>query len=366
MEIIEYSEQYFEKLIAFLRKNWSPNHSLYDKQLFDWQYKGVYENNALGYLLVEKGDVKGFVGGVPYPFLIDEKEVSGAGLAFWVIDPLTRSSGTGKLLRKALEEKVELIYNIGLNLVTAKSYIKAGYAYYDEFHRYVVPLNVEGYCRLLVNECSFEKINEWVDHLPKGKEIIPCENIDVDKVAKLYEKNVKPAFRLLPYKDSRFWKWRYVDSKGFPYMFFEHADNVIIARVESVHDKTDLQKHGLKCFRIIEILPSTGNVWNGSSDAGLTETILGILAWAKLNDCVLADFQISNSRLEHVITSTGFRRQDNTEETSVIRLFAPLRNVNPLNFAYRINAGGDTVSIDREDTYLVKSDSDMDRPNWLG
>ena len=35
MRICNYSPNYFEALIAFLRENWAKNHTIYEKSLFD-------------------------------------------------------------------------------------------------------------------------------------------------------------------------------------------------------------------------------------------------------------------------------------------------------------------------------------------
>lgn len=41
-------------------------------------------------------------------------------------------------------------------------------------------------------------------------------------------------------------------------------------------------------------------------------------------------------------------------------------NALPINLAFRICERGGFTEVDREDTYFVKSDVDMDRPNNLG
>lgn len=364
MEIVPYSDEHFEQLVAFLRENWAINHSLYEKVLFDWQYKGPSSDKANGLILLNDRDICGYVGGIPYNFYLDGEIKAGSGFAIWIVKKSIKNSGIGVLMRKAMEDKFDISYTIGINPNTVTMYEKTGYAYYEELNRYVLPLHKEGYKEFLLQDISEAIILKWTMKIETPPAALAAGNIDTEKLGVLYDKNIKPYFRLLPLKDSNFWKWRYVNSKGFKYYFFEGAGGIIIARIEAVHAPEDSIRHGLKCLRIIEIIPKNGAVWDGKADTAMEETILSALSWARQNKCVLADFQISNSRLDTLMKNVGFKKQGEQAEADIARLFSPLRfNARPLNFAYRVN--GSNERIGREDTYFIKSDGDMDRPNFL-
>ncbi len=367
MDIVPYSEGYFEPLIDFLRRNWSTDHAIYRKQLFDWQYGGPQGDPSASVLLIDSnGFVQGFLGAIPYPFLYQGKVKAAAGLSVWIVEKEIKYSGVGLYLRNEIESRFDVVYAMGLNLATVHYYQKRGYQYYSNLNRYVVPLEAKGYQNFLLRPGEADDIAAWIQAVPCLSTAVPDTKIGADTLAKAYQHGIASSFSLLPRKDSQFWQWRYLDSEGFSYLFWEDEGGIIVFRLEAAHAPGDSVHHGLKCLRLIEILPADSNVWDGGRSPALTRTILSVLAWGREQGCVLADFQISNSRLGHVVKDAGFRLQQETGITNVARLFSPYReNALPINLAYRICECDGFAEADREDTYLVKSDVDMDRPNNL-
>jgi len=371
MEIKSYSEIYFEPLIDFLRKSWAENHSIYEKQLFDWQYGGCMGDSSACLLLLDNNnEIQGFLGTVSYPFMVNDSVSNAAALSIWVVDKNIRSSGAGKNLKKTVEDRFHIVYAIGMNPATIRYYENHGYSYHNSLHRYVLPLDTECFKLFLIDSDRTDegKVMGWFDSIRFSEPTAPSTDFNSDILAEIYQRNVAPHFLVRPKKDAAFWEWRYIKSKGFKYLFHETEDNVVIFRIENTYSPGDLLKHDRKCLRIIEILPNDGNVWNGKPNKDLAETLQTVLTWAKEQGCILADFQISNSGLGHVLEEVGFRIQSEDNVTNLTRLFSPLRpDAAPLNFAYRIkNHAGEILNVDREDTYILKSDSDMDRPNYLG
>ena len=367
MEIVSYSPKYFAPLIAFLRKNWAENHTVYDRQLFDWQYGGPTEESSASVLLLDdSGDIRGFLGVVHYPFLLYDKSIEGAGLAIWVVDQDIKNSGAGLLIRKAVEDNFDMVYTIGANRSVVHYYQRRHYTYHDSLYRYVIPLDTKGYQLFLGEDCESREITDWLKAICFAESAIPLAEFDAAGLARIYADATAPHFSLRPQKDALFWEWRYQNSKGFSYLSYQTGGGAIVFRIECVHSPSDPRRHGAKCLRIIEILPTTGKVWDGNADEALSGAILSVLAWAKEQGCVLADFQISNARLSHVLEGVGFRMQQGKGVTNLVRLFSPYRvGVPPLNFMYRIYSEGRFEDIGREDTYFLKSDVDMDRPNYL-
>ncbi|MMZ66913.1 hypothetical protein D1872_294470 [compost metagenome] len=96
--------------------------------------------------------------------------------------------------------------------------------------------------------------------------------------------------------------------------------------------------------------------------------VSGVLSWARDQGCVAADFQLSSNRLEHVLESIGFKKQNidyTPKECGLAGLFQPFRyRVNPINFVWKIKKNeGYFQNTEVNDIYLVKTDGDMDRPN---
>ena len=260
LKIVPYNESHFEQLINFLRHSWAANHTVYDKVLFDWQYKGPSMSEAIGFVLISDTGINGFIGGVPYEFILDSNIKTGAGLAIWVVEESIKNSGIGLFLRKAIEDEFDITYTIGLNLNVTTMYKKTGYTYYDSLHRYIVPLDSKNYVKFLLHEVDESTIKKWATEIPDTKPAIVSDNIDAHDMESLYLRNVLPYFRLLPLKDASFWKWRYLESKGYKYLFFDSDGGAIIARIETIHAPKDGTRHGLTCLRIIEIIPKSGEI----------------------------------------------------------------------------------------------------------
>ena len=365
MEIIPYNDSFFEKLIIFLRKNWADEHAIYDKPLFDWQYKGPMNDTPCAFLVTENDRVCGFLGGVPYDFLLNGNRISGVGFAIWIMDKALKNSGIGLMLRKNFEKLYDVTYSIGINLNAAGLYSGMNYSYYNSLRRYVIALNAEKYMLFLLRGADYNLICNWVNKQNKSSSIDPADTIDPFSLETLYMSNIAPNFKLLPYKNKNFWQWRYIENYGFRYVFFKNMGCVIIARVENVYAPQNKNLHNLKCLRIVEILPSSRYFQNDGDDALLFYTLTEALNWARKTGCVLADFYISNSYYDKILLRTGFIMQETEPVADIVRLFSPYRqNVNPLNYAYRINNREKSVIRD-EDTYFLKSDGDMDRPNFL-
>ena len=365
--VIPYSEGYFCQLIDFLRKNWAPNHLIYNKQLFDWQYGGMASDFSSNKLLIDESNaIQGFLGAVSYPFLFNNEFKKAAGLSVWIVDKEVRNSGAGSLLKTTIEDSFDIVYAIGINLDTVRYYKKYNYNFFDGLYRYVIPLDLGGYQLFLNSPHNVEDVKNWFDTIAFTRAAHPTIDFCANILSETYANCVAPHFSFCPHKDVDFWRWRYLESKGFTYMFFQGKGGIVLFRIECAHSPSDSLRHGIKCLRIIEILPNNGNVWENIADQDLSETLLAVVTWAKNQGCVLADFQISNSRLSHILQTIGFKHQSDIGITNVARLFRPYKvDVFPLNFAYRIPRDNEFVKIDREETYLLKSDSDMDRPNFL-
>ena len=304
---------------------------------------------------------------MPYNFIYDNKQVTGIGFAIWIVDNRLKNSSIGLYLRKEMENMYDISYSIGINEKIIDTYTKLGYNYHSNLNRYVVALNATNYRFFLLNDIDISIIQQWIFAQPKNYAIEPCDSIEANYLESLYMANVVPFFAFLPYKNNSFWQWRYIQNEGYNYTFFNTSGGVIITRVDYVYYPQDKRLHNLKCLRIIEIIPSNINIFIREDDDLLFDAITRVIAWGRETGCVLADFQISNSRYEYILNKAGFIKQDTQQTANITRLFAPYKSeAKPLNYAYKINIDNEFHSINKENTYFLKSDGDMDRPNWLG
>ncbi|ALA44189.1 MULTISPECIES: GNAT family N-acetyltransferase [Paenibacillus] len=371
MEIVKYKDSDYESLVAFMRINWSPEHAIYNKELFDWQYRIDENGLSESLLLIDNGCIEGFLGVIPSEYSSNGEQYKGISFAMWIVSEKYRNSGLGIMLMKEAEKYNSVCVTLGCNLQVVPMYERMGYSYSDHLNRYIIPLDANGYVNLLNDSFDHSVIGQWISGVEERliHSYSPILNITGEELEQLYIKSIQHRFSLSQYRSASFWEWRYINSAGYKYLFFgdSTAEGIVIARLDRVY-APEGSTHGTKVLRIIEIIPANAEVWEGIADHRLIEMVSGVLSWARDQGCVAADFQLSSNRLEHVLESIGFKKQNidyTPKECGLAGLFQPFRyRVNPINFVWKIKKNeGYFQNTEVNDIYLVKTDGDMDRPN---
>ncbi|UOF91398.1 GNAT family N-acetyltransferase [Fodinisporobacter ferrooxydans] len=387
MLIRKYTNEDYGKVISFLQANWALTHALYDKRIFDWQYlvaqkqqQGINHASEQESLVILKEDkIVGFLGIIPNQYIWNGQALNGAALTMWVIDEKLRNSGLGILLIRETEKNNEVTLTLGCNPAIVPLYKKMGYSYLERLNRYVMPLDPEGYLKLLSADVAPEAIQGWQRSIEKtfGSRddanlhiAARTEQINLHELESLYRESIGRSLVFSRNRDADFWEWRYLNSPGYRYFFFGNpqAEGIVVARVERIINNENSEMDGRKVLRIIECIPKCTDVWNGHTDPLFTNLIRKVCMWGKHQGCVAADFQISTGRLESTLFEAGFRKQEADylpDICSLAGLFQPFRyRVTPINFVWKVKQSGkEPIQIDPNDTYFVKSDCDMDRPN---
>jgi GNAT superfamily N-acetyltransferase len=345
MEILPYQSTDFDRVVAFLRENWAGSHPLYDRALFDWQYRTATASASL--LVVDEGRVVGFLGTMPGRYVLDGEVRAAAGLTMWCVDRELRSGGLGVRLIRATEKTHPVTFTLGANVAVLPMYLAMGYAVLPSLHRYSTPLDNAG-CARLGGQGTAE-VRPW----PIG--ILPTP--DAQALSDLFGRTVRPAFRFTQVRDADFWSWRYIENTGYRYhRFGEGMSGAVVARVEPVHAPDRPDVHGLRVLRLIELLPSTPAAWDGPADDRFSALLGNVLGWAKTQGCVAADFQCASSRAGHLLRPLGFGDRDEIRLPELLSPFRP--DAAPINFVWKVSP-----AVDADDCYVVKSDCDMDRPS---
>ncbi|UFJ40038.1 GNAT family N-acetyltransferase [Brevibacillus humidisoli] len=372
MKLLPFNVTYFADVVDFLKENWAQNHPIYDEVLFNWQYRINDQGESDSQLLVHEDRIIGFLGNIPSVFSIAGEKLSGAGLTMWIIDKKYRNTGLGIRLLMETEKRFPMTYTLGCGQQVVPLYKRMGYTYMDSLNRYVIPLDVTGYQKLLPEAVDLEDIGKWLNHIFPEVDTreLPLDNISLKQMELLYNRTIEKAFIISQFRDESFWNWRYVNSKGYNYHFLGDPETTgaAVVRMDRVYDIDNRLLHGTKVLRLIELLPANGDVWHGKTDQRFIALLRAVLLWAKENGCVAADFQLSNNRLEHILSEVGFKKQNidySPNLCGIAGLFQPFRyKVNRINVAWKVKlAEQKTAIVDPNDTYFVKSDCDMDRPN---
>jgi hypothetical protein len=302
--------------------------------------------------------------------------VQGGTYAFWNISSELRGKALGyEMFKETIRLAPQVITGVGSNLKTsAPIYLRSGWSHMEALQRYVLPLDAEGCSALLEERGELREIEDWMGTARAAAEPVAPSTPDLDAIASVWEEVTFPLGVFALYRTREYLEWRYVDSPGFRYLFFgEPGENgTIIARVETICSREREDMDGRKVLRIIEVLPASPRAWTRERDPKLENLLAGVLAWAAREGCLLADFYCASTRFDPLFTGAlGFRKQD-AEAGALVQavpsLFQPLSDQSkPINALFRVALRGEApVAIDFDDTYIVKSENDQDRPNLLG
>jgi hypothetical protein len=378
LQLRQYEEDDWEKVRKFHLET-RGQHPFCQKNLFDWQFRGFGDEKkkTRSLVLLDNGKVIGFRGIIPGLYQVPSGRngmdiLPGGSLAFWTLMKEYRGQRLGFKMHQEAQTLLNVISGAGSDPKTSVPiYLKNGFSVLDSMNRFIMPLNARGFEKLLAEKVEIRNVQDWVDQLlgMKNREIYPSSP-DIDAMASVWEETTFPLQIFSLYRNAEFWKWRYLESEGFKYFFFGDVSvtGTIIGRMEQVLADEDRELDKKKVFRIIEIIPPNSQTWNGQVDNSLVELIQSVLQWALEQGCLAADFYCSSTRFEPLMKAVGFKMQEYEENSPICSLalmFQPLKyKTLPINALFRIETRqGELLRQDFYDTYMVKSENDMDRPS---
>lgn len=366
VRIIPFEDALWPELRQFLHDQWQANHPLCHRELFYWQYHGFGPAAGLHNCRValDGGRIVGFLGAIPGIYQFDGRQVPGVALALWVVAQEYRNSGLGILLMREVAKQGEVVLCLGVAPAVFRYYLATGYKLLPALHRYVVPLDAGAYAMLLDQPVDAATIGRWCPspaaRLPEPKPI------DADELAAIWAVSAS-QWKLSLVRTPEFWAWRYTQAVGFEYLQFGDARRgAVVARLDRISSTDKPSVDGKSVLRIIEVLPVEAITARpqesfAESSRGTAEVLVGLLAWAKTQGAIAADFQCSSTRLEPWLYQAGLRkRSENDPVTQLPELFNPLR-YSAAQINLMVKAKGWTDA-DFDTAYMVKSDGDMDRP----
>ena len=369
IRVEEYKDEYWEELEDFIHKEWKKDHPITNKLLFDWQYKGYGYNKPCSKILFINDKIHGFLGGIPSKYQIPgiDEPVTSVSLAVWIVSKEYQQTGVGMLLLKKMLEEFNFCLTVGLNQQVKPIYTKLKFDYTPAYKRYVLPLNPEEYFNILKFQPDIKEIISWYNNITFCDSIIEPSELDSAYCEKLWLKYNNKNYLTL-YRNAEFWDWRYKHNTGFNYLHFkpDNYDGLIVSRVEEIISE-EPNLNGKKVFRLIELVSDINNSENIHNI--INKLLLPVLSWAKAKGCIATDFQCSSDYYKDIFIQAGFLEQDKNfkpDIASLSPLFQPYRpDVNPLNLVWRASKNGIIIPVQVENTIMLKSDGDMDRPNFI-
>lgn len=387
----QYKDSDWPQFVELINDQWSKNHVILNKELFDWQFGGFgcKDKEIRSLVLYDNNRLIGFRGIIPglYQVPLSAGTIRichGGSFAMWIVHTDYRGKKLGLKLHLGAQDMLPVITGAGSTLNTSVPiYLENGFRMLGSMHRYVIPLIASGYKKLLVEDAQLDDVVAWRNGCGiSGDPVAPCD-IDLTALGALWKEVTFPLQLFSLYRNEKFWRWRYLDNIGFQYLMFGDPAGlgVVVARIEAADAENDDASKHVKVFRIIEIAPKSGQAWVYEGEEKVESLLSGVLGWAQNEGCVAADFFCSNTRFGRFLTNIGFRRQPCGEGEEAVKeahamprgvlslapMFSPFRTVTEtINALYRIYLPEHGfVRPDFESIYMVKSENDMDRPNKI-
>lgn len=366
--IVPFEEKYFEQLKQLIRDGWNVNHILQKSDaLLRWQYTGFGQMGGMKLPLLFHGDkMIGFRLMIPIEISLSNRDgvktiVPSAVSTLFYVDANYRGMKLGLKLQLYTIEHYGGYFAIASNLKTsAPIYKKSGAKMLDTMYRYFRPL-VKNISPLVVCDCG----KAW--GCCETKRIVEPSIIGANDLANAWNKFVDGQNITSLNRSEEFFKWRYIDSPIYQYLFFgdQKESGFVVGRVCDLYDEKQ-KKIGKKVFRFLELIPTNKAVWNGTPDKNFSSLIDGVCGWAKEQGCIAAEFYMSTSRFGHIMSLVGFE-EINKEETiasSIMSYYEPMSISHRLSNV-SLQSDKATDDFDFEDSYFTLSDADQDRPNIL-
>ncbi len=375
-QVAFYKDSDWEQVRSFISDNWSSSHPLLNKTLFDWQFNGFGEerNKIKSLLLKDNGKVIGMRGIIPGIYQVplaknNLMELQGGSLSMWMIRKEYRKRKLGLLLHMEAQKNLNVISGAGSNPKTSLPiYLKNDFKVLEAMNRYVMALSME-YKELLSEKVDSQEVLEMMALLSANQEPIPPIVPNPNDLEKLWKDVTFPLGIFSLFRNTEFWKWRYLSNIGFDYLFWgdPNKTGIVVGHIETIISDESNELNGKNVFRIIEMIPRSKSVWQGEMNQDFKDLLLGVLGWARQKGCLAVDFYCSTSRFEYMLSNVGFRNQNpdlGPPLSSLAVLFQPLKyKANLINALYRIEVSGfGLICPNFYDTYMVKSENDMDRP----
>ena len=188
--------------------------------------------------------------------------LKGGALSMWIVDQNYRGQKLGLKLHFAVQEMIDVIIGAGSDGASVPIYLQNGFRMLESMNRYILPLEINGYSKLLCETVSVESIEKCFDFQENKGVEYPTVEPDCNTYEELWKEISSTNNLFSLYRSKEFFEWRYKDNIGFDYLFFGDpaSDGIIVARIENV--ESDLEtRNGLKVFRIIEIIPKNEIIW---------------------------------------------------------------------------------------------------------
>ena len=328
----------------FIATAWGPEHPLRDRELFVWQHSGsvAMPRSGIATAAMADGQIVGLRGLQHLSFQIYPENnvlqvVKGCTAPFMHVLKRHRGVLGLRLYRHNLAAFPVNLF-LGANKLTSLRLHEAtGYQIFDDLPRFGLRVSAT---------------------TPRTLVVDADQMINPEFLASLWTRfsDCYKPFSIL--RNKEFFRWRYADAPFWQYRMLrsQQKDAAVVYRIEPV---THRGKNEGSALRILEFFcdPDT------CTEFRLNEFLAQIISFAAAKDCQYIDHFQTMRPLQQSLLNAGFTRICH-ESGSFPVLFNPLNYEKPpINYGWKLSSEL-VKQVDEQQFahYVVKSDSDQDRP----
>jgi len=331
-------------LERFIAEAWGADHPLRDKELFFWQHSGpgLLPDAAIATAAVANEKIVGLRGLQHFSFQIYDKNnrlhiVGGCAAPFMHVLKAHRGLLGLKLYRHNISRFPINLY-LGANKLTSlRLHHASGYRIFDHLPRYGLELS-----------------SRVIEHFP---DVIDQE-VQPHLLGGIWSKfsSVYRPFSVLRTPD--FFRWRYQEAPFWSYRMLLSSNRAAAAVYRTEPVTSEGKKMGV-ALRLIELFYDP----ELCSDGQLRKFLRQIVSFAVVNGCEYVDHFQTMHVLQTALLDAGFIAIE-PESSFFPILFNPLDYEKPpINYGWKLsNALSESMEDPSHAHYVVKSDSDQDRP----
>lgn len=328
----------------FIASTWGVRHPLRNRELFIWQHSGpsVSSEAAIATAIVVDQKIVGLRGLQYLSFQVYDElhrlhSINGCAAPFIHVLEEHRGLPSLKLYRHNLS-RFPITLFLGANKSTSlRLHQASGYQIFGDLPRYGVKLKSHGV------ENRYDALDQKVEPELLGK------------IWSQFSSAYRP-FAVLRTPD--FFRWRYQEAPFWDYrmLLSKNRGAIAVYRIEPVVFKGNTVG---AAFRIIELFHDP----ELCKDAQLREFVGQIMIFARAKGCGYVDHFQTMNVLQTALIDSGFLLiQPESRHFPV--LFNPLDYAKPpINYGWKLSTALNEAMADASHShYIVKSDSDQDRP----
>src|SRR3989344_4979186 len=360
IEIREPKLEEKDKLQDFYRRIYRPDYPfLNDRFLLWWLNQNplfMRKKNFSCKIAIEGNNIIGHFGFSPVAVWAEGKVLSGAWTGNFVINPLYRGRGIGRVLTEAVMSEFDLTLDVGANELAEKILSHLGWHNFGGLHRYVGILDSEQ-AKFLTDNPKVLESGRIGGQSHVGQAGIAVEGIsefsqEADGFWDEYKKQITYATE----RTCAYLNWRYRDHPVFNYKMFQatSAGKVTGFAVMRFEEARGISEK-VKVARITEFL----------AFPDVAPSLLShLIELCRKNNAALVDFFCSSDNFAEPFRAFGFLTSPASE--NIARLLQPVElmsSVISFNGADCRKKLDNKLFSDQEGWYVTTGDGDQDRPN---